>query len=161
MREGNEKMNKVQSRNDREIGEWTRMLGTSHMIAARQVKNIRCVGAAETGEDGFLRASVITWHPLVLKSGYIIQGDIKSRRNVFLEDKSVVCGDITSLGSIFVGKSVCIFGSLHARKNIIIQEGAVIGRKEFPQKVFAGQFLKISQECRIYGTVRGANTLLK
>ncbi len=142
------------------MGERARMLGTSHMIAARQVKNIRCVGAAETGEDGFLRASVRTWHPLLLKSGYIIQGDIKSRRDVVLEDKSVVCGDIVSLGSIFVGKSVRVYGSLHARKNIVIQDDAIIGRRELPQQVTAGQLLKISGKCKIYGTVRGENTLL-
>lgn len=142
--------------------EWTgsrqqdriRRMGISHLIAAGVVWNLRCVGREQTGSDGFLRASILTWYDLEIRNGYVVQGDIRAHKNVRLGEGTVICGDVTADGDIHVGKHVRIYGSVKSRKNIIIQEGAVIGREGVPQAVSSRGDLRISENCCIYGKVQ-------
>ncbi|MGI6071165.1 MAG: bactofilin family protein [Blautia sp.] len=126
----------------------------SHLIAAGRVWNLKCVGRDETGQDGFLRASILTWYDLVIRKGYVVQGNIRCHKNVTLQDGAVVCGDVTADGDITVGKHVRIYGSVRAKKNITIHEGAVIGREGIRQFVAARGDLRISENCCIYGKVQ-------
>lgn len=128
-------------------------MGISHLIASGSVKNLKIVGREQTGSDGFLRASILTWHDLVIRKGYVVQGNIRCHKNVVLEEGCVICGDVTADGSIQTGRYVRIYGSLSARRNIVIGMGAVIGREDAPQSVTAGRDLKLFQDCCIYGKI--------
>lgn len=141
--------------------EWTRekqesrikKMGISHMIASGSVRNLKSVGREQTGNDGFLRASILTWHDLVIHKGYVVQGNIRCHKNVILEEGCVVCGDVTADGNIQVGRFARIYGSLTAKRNILIGKGAVIGREDAPQSVTARKDLKLSQDSCIYGKI--------
>lgn len=129
------------------------------MIAPGSVRNLRKVGREETEQDGFLRASILTWYDLVIRKGYVVQGNIRCHKNVILEEGAVVCGDVIADGSIHVGRYVRIYGSVNAKRNITINRGAIIGREGLSQTVAAKKDLKIAEGCCIYGTVRAQNRI--
>lgn len=141
--------------------EWTsgkqqeriRRMGFSHLISSGQVRNLKHVGREETGWDGCLRASVLTWHDLVIRRGYVVQGNIRCHKNVRLEEGCIVCGDVIADGSVYVGRYVRVYGSISAGGNIQIRDEAVIGRKEAPQSVRTKRECKLSEKCCIYGSV--------
>jgi len=123
------------------------------VISSEIIRNIEYVDDDIVNEKGILTKTIITKHDITVLGNIVVQGHIRSHKDVKIDVNAIVHGNIFAEGNIFIGRNAIILGVVFTQENIYIDDGAVIGQPSKIKSVVARGNIEFGHNCRVYGYI--------
>lgn len=128
------------------------------LIFNNTIRDIKYVDDQITNEKGILKNTIITSESLVVLGGFIVQGHIRSHKDVKIDDNAVVCGNIFAEGNIFIGVNARVLGVVFSQESIYVGDRAVIGQPGKIKSIVARGDILFGSNCRMHGYIGAEGT---
>lgn len=122
------------------------------------IRNIEYVDDEIVDEDGILPKTIITKYNLRILGNYVVQGHIRSHKDIKIDSNAVVHGNVFAEGNIFIGSNAIVLGVVFTQENIYVDDGAIVGQPNKIKSVVARGNIEFGSNCRVYGYIGAEGT---
>jgi cytoskeletal protein CcmA (bactofilin family) len=102
--------------------------------------------------SGTCHDDVVAKGELRIRSGSVVEGDLKSRKKIVIEDGCVLRGSVVSAGDLIVGRGCSVHGPVIAEGQITLGEGSRAGNFGHSTSLCAPR-IRLRQGSVVHGTI--------
>lgn len=125
----------------------------AHTKNAKVRKNLKYVDKKLL--DGKTEAdfTVLSKYSVMVLEGIILQGDLRSHKDVRICDDAVVCGNVFTEGNVYVGKRAVVLGHIFSQGDVIFEQDAMVGQRGKLVSVIARKKIVFQERACVFGYV--------